>query len=137
MRRLPGLLLALGADAANLLRLVILRGMRLTAGGVLFGAVAGIALTRLMGRLLYNISPQDPRAFGFALAVMTTTAIGACLRPRPGVARLVAIRERGRFDHEDLTARGSIDPEVKAKKPVLPTIAASRHVYLYYLWPPI
>jgi putative ABC transport system permease protein len=76
-----GLRMALGADAANLLRLVISRGLRLTAGGIVFGAVAALALTRLLGQLLYNVSPHDPVVFGLALAVMTTTAIFACLLP--------------------------------------------------------
>jgi predicted permease len=80
-RRDLGLRMALGADAANLLRLVISRGLRLTAGGVLFGTVAGLALTRLLGKLLYNVSPHDPLAFGSALAMMTITAIAACLLP--------------------------------------------------------
>jgi ABC-type antimicrobial peptide transport system permease subunit len=76
-----GLRMALGADAANLLRLVISRGLRLTAGGVLFGTVAALAVTRLLGQLLYNVSPHDPLVFGLALAVITTTAIFACLLP--------------------------------------------------------
>jgi macrolide transport system ATP-binding/permease protein len=76
-----GLRMALGADAANLLRLVITRGLRLTAGGVLFGTLAALALTRLLGQLLYKVSPHDPLVFGLALAVMTTTAISACLLP--------------------------------------------------------
>ena len=76
-----GLRMALGAGAANLLRLVISRGLRLTAGGVLFGAVAALALTRLLGKLLYDVSPHDPLVFGSALAVMTITAISACLLP--------------------------------------------------------
>jgi macrolide transport system ATP-binding/permease protein len=76
-----GLRMALGADAASLLRLVISRGLRLTAGGVLFGTVAALALTRLLGQLLYNVSPHDPVVFGLALAVMITTAIFACLLP--------------------------------------------------------
>ena len=38
-----GLRMALGAGAANLLRLVLSRGLRLTAGGVLFGTVAALA----------------------------------------------------------------------------------------------
>jgi predicted permease len=76
-----GLRMALGAGAANVLRLVFSRGMRLTAGGVLFGTVAGLALTKLLGRLLYNVSPHDPLAFGSALAVMTITALAACLLP--------------------------------------------------------
>jgi len=76
-----GLRMALGADAASLLRLVLSRGLRLTAGGVLFGTVAALALTRLLRQLLYNVSPHDPMVFGLALAVMTATAIFACLLP--------------------------------------------------------
>ena len=79
--------MALGAGAANLLRLVISRGLRLTAGGVLLGAAAALALTRLLGKLLYNVSPHDPRVFGSALAVMTMTALSACLLPAWRAAR--------------------------------------------------
>ena len=80
-KRELGLRMALGADAASLLRLVISRGLRLTAGGVLFGAAAALALTRLLGQLLYKVSPHDPFVFGSAFAVMITTAITACLLP--------------------------------------------------------
>jgi macrolide transport system ATP-binding/permease protein len=76
-----GLRMALGADAANLLRLVISRGLRLTAGGVVFGAIAALALTRLLGQLLYNVSPHDPLVFGAALVMMAITTISACLLP--------------------------------------------------------
>lgn len=76
-----GLRMALGAGAPNLLRLVISRGLRLTAGGILFGAAAALALTRLLGQLLFNVSPRDPIVFGAALAVMTTTALFACFLP--------------------------------------------------------
>jgi ABC-type antimicrobial peptide transport system permease subunit len=72
---------ALGADAANLLRLVISRGLKLTAGGVMLGAVAGLAFTKLIANLLYNVSPHDPVVFGLALVVMTTTAIFASFLP--------------------------------------------------------
>lgn len=82
-----GLRMALGAGAANLLRLVISRGMRLTATGVLFGAIAALALTRFLGTLLYDVSPHDPVVFGSALAVMTVTAISACLLPAWRAAR--------------------------------------------------
>jgi macrolide transport system ATP-binding/permease protein len=80
MRELA-LRMALGAGSADLLRLVISRGLRLTAGGVFLGAAAGLALTRLLGKLLYNVSPSDPRAFGAALAVMTITTVAACFFP--------------------------------------------------------
>ena len=80
MRELA-LRMALGAGPGDLLRLVISRGLRLTAGGVFLGAAAGLALTRLLGRLLYNVSPRDPRAFGAAMAVMIVTTVAACLFP--------------------------------------------------------
>lgn len=82
-----GLRMALGAGASNLLRLVISRGLRLTAAGVLFGTVAALALTRLTGRLLYNVSPSDPVVFGSAFVVMTATALSACLLPAWRAAR--------------------------------------------------
>jgi predicted permease len=80
MRELA-LRIALGAGSGDLLRLVISRGLKLTAAGVFFGAAAGLALTRLLGTLLYNVSPRDPRAFGAALAVMTITTVAACFFP--------------------------------------------------------
>jgi ABC-type antimicrobial peptide transport system permease subunit len=80
MREL-GLRMALGANAGDLLRLVISRGLRLTAGGVVLGGVAALALTKLLGQLLYNVSPHDPRVFGLAFIVMALTGISACLLP--------------------------------------------------------
>ena len=82
-----GLRMALGAGASNLLRLVISRGLRLTAAGVLFGAGAALALTRLLGQLLYGVSPRDPVVFGSAFVVMTATALSACLLPAWRAAR--------------------------------------------------
>jgi predicted permease len=76
-----GLRMALGAGASNLLRLVMSRGLALTAGGVLLGAAAALALTRLLGNLLYKVSPRDPLAFGSALVVMAVTALAACFLP--------------------------------------------------------
>jgi len=80
-RRELGLRMALGADSANLLRLVISRGLQLTAWGIAFGGVAAVVLTRFLAGLLYHVSPYDPFVFGSALAVMTTAAVSACLAP--------------------------------------------------------
>jgi predicted permease len=86
MRELA-LRMALGAGSADVLRLVISRGLKLTAGGVVLGAVAGLVLTRLLGRLLFDVSPSDPRAFGVALVVMTITTVAACFLPGWRAAR--------------------------------------------------
>jgi hypothetical protein len=76
-----GLRMALGAGASDLLRLVMSRGLLLTAGGVAVGAVVALALTRLMGNLLYQVSPRDPLAFGSAFVIMTIVAGAACFFP--------------------------------------------------------
>jgi len=76
-----GLRMALGADATSLLRLVLSRGMALTGGGVLLGAAVALGSTRLLGNLLFNVSPRDPLAFGSAFVVMTLAALAACFLP--------------------------------------------------------
>jgi len=76
-----GLRMALGAGASNLLRLVMSRGLVLTGGGVVLGAAVALALTRLLGNLLYKVSPRDPVAFGSALALMMIVSLAACFLP--------------------------------------------------------
>ncbi len=73
--------MALGAGASNLLRLVLSHGLALTATGVVLGASAALGLTRLLGNLLYKVSPRDPLAFGSAFVVMTVAALAACFLP--------------------------------------------------------
>jgi predicted permease len=82
-----GLRMALGADTSNLLRLVMSRGLALTAGGVVLGAAAALGLTRLLGSLLYEVSPRDPLAFASALVVMMIAALAACFLPAWRAAR--------------------------------------------------
>jgi putative ABC transport system permease protein len=76
-----GLRMALGADLSNVWRLVMSRGLALMAGGVFLGAAAALVLTRLLGSLLYKVSPRDPLAFGAAFAVMSIAALAACFLP--------------------------------------------------------
>jgi predicted permease len=76
-----GLRMALGAGIGSVFRWVLSRGLRLAAVGVLCGATAGLALTRLFGKLLYHVSPNDPLAFAAAVAIMTITSVAACLLP--------------------------------------------------------
>ncbi len=76
-----GLRMALGAGASSLLKLVMSRGLALTAGGVALGAAVALGLTRLLGNLLYKVSPRDPLAFGSAFMVMTIASLAACFLP--------------------------------------------------------
>ncbi len=83
-----GLRMALGADPSDLLRLVISRGFTLTAAGIAAGAAIALLLTRLMGDLLYKVSPRDPAAFGMAFLIMAVVALAACLLPAWRAARI-------------------------------------------------
>jgi predicted permease len=87
-----GLRMALGAAVSDVFRLVIAHGLALTAGGVALGAAAALALTRLMGDLLYKTSPRDPLAFGSAGAVMAIAALAACFLPAWRATRTDPVR---------------------------------------------
>jgi predicted permease len=54
-----GIRVALGAQHADVLRLVLLRGAKMTAVGIAIGLVTSFALTRLLSSLLYGVSPYD------------------------------------------------------------------------------
>jgi ABC-type antimicrobial peptide transport system permease subunit len=92
-----GLRIALGAGTKDLMRLVMSRGLFLTASGVVIGVLAAFMLTRLMSNMLYKISPRDPLAFGSAIAVITIASLAACFFPAWRATRIdpvQALREQ-------------------------------------------
>jgi putative ABC transport system permease protein len=58
-----GIRMALGAQHRDVMRMVVGNAMILTAMGIAFGSVGAFAVTRLMTRLLFNVTPQDPVTF--------------------------------------------------------------------------
>jgi macrolide transport system ATP-binding/permease protein len=92
-----GLRMALGAGVKDLLGLIMSHGVRLTVAGIVIGALAAVMLTRLMGNLLYKVSPRDPIAFGLALAVIAIASLTACFLPAWRATRIdpsQALREQ-------------------------------------------
>ena len=87
-----GLRMALGAGASNVLRLVLSRGLLLTTTGIMIGFALALLLTRLLGNLLYRVSPRDPLAFAAAFAVMTVASTAACFLPAWRATRTDPIR---------------------------------------------
>jgi predicted permease len=73
--------MALGASASDLVRLVLGKGLALTAGGILLGLLGALQATRLLGYLLYRVSPRDPIAFGSAFLVVAVASFVACFVP--------------------------------------------------------
>ena len=93
-----GLRMALGAGVKDLLRLVMSRGLRLTAAGIVIGIVAAVMLTRLMADLLYKVSPRDPIVFGTAFIILIVVAFIACFVPAWRATRIdpvQALHEQG------------------------------------------
>lgn len=87
-----GLRMALGAGTSNVLRLVLFRGLLLTTTGVIIGIALALLLTRLLGNLLYQVSPRDPLSFAAAFAVMTLASAAACFLPAWRATRTDPIR---------------------------------------------
>jgi putative ABC transport system permease protein len=87
-----GLRIALGASTSNVLRLVLSRGMLLTTTGIAIGATLAFLLTRLLGNLLYQVSPRDPLAFAVAFAAIVLASLAASFLPAWRATRTDPIR---------------------------------------------
>jgi putative ABC transport system permease protein len=76
-----GLRMALGAQARDVLGLVLRQGMSLVLMGIVIGLVAAFALTRVMKSLLYEVSATDPLTFAGVALLLIIVALIACLIP--------------------------------------------------------
>ena len=90
-----GIRMALGAQVADVLKLVLRQGMTLALIGEAIGLLGAFALTRVMQRLLFGVTPTDVTIFMAVVGVLTTTALLACYLPARRAAKvdpLVALR---------------------------------------------
>ncbi len=83
-----GIRVALGAARSDVLRLVVRRGMSLIAAGLVLGIAGALAVTRLIGALLFGVTPRDILSFAGAAVMLAAVALLACLIPASRAARI-------------------------------------------------
>jgi len=76
-----GVRMALGAEASDVVKLVLRQGLKLVVAGVGLGVAGALALTRLMQSMLFNLSPTDPLTFTVISAILAGVALAACFLP--------------------------------------------------------
>ena len=90
-----GIRMALGADATDVIVMVVRDGMRLAVAGIALGVAVSLALTRLVSGLLYGIAATDPFSFVIAAAALFAIALLSTYLPARRAAcvdPLVALR---------------------------------------------
>jgi putative ABC transport system permease protein len=83
-----GIRMALGERPTEVLKLVVRQGMQMVLAGVFAGAVASLFLARLMTRLLYGVSPNDPVTFAAVVVVLCGIALAAIYVPARRATRV-------------------------------------------------
>ncbi len=91
-----GIRLALGAQAAEVLKLVIFQGMRPVIVGIALGLAGAYALTRVMTTLLFDVRATDPAVFAGVATLLALVALLACYLPARRATKVdpvIALRE--------------------------------------------
>jgi len=87
-----GIRIALGAQREQVLRLMLVDGLRPALIGLALGLVASAAVTRQIQSLLYGTRPLDPTVFGLVSLVLLVVAGAACVIPAWRASRLDPMR---------------------------------------------
>ena len=83
-----GIRLAVGAQANDVLRLILGEGMGMAAIGIAIGLAGALALTRSLSGFLYGVTPSDPVTFAAVALLLTGVAAGACYVPARRATRV-------------------------------------------------
>jgi putative ABC transport system permease protein len=90
-----GIRMALGSSDLAIFRMVVVQGVRLLGIGLVLGLLGSLAVGRVVQTMLYGVAPSDPAVMTAVLALLSLTALAACVLPAwraMKVDPLVAIR---------------------------------------------
>ena len=90
-----GVRIALGAGRSSITNLVLWQGLKPALAGIAAGIGGGVAATRLLQSLLYNVSPADPVVLASVVALLVAITLAACFVPAWRATRIdpvVALR---------------------------------------------
>jgi predicted permease len=87
-----GVRMALGANTANIMMLVMKRGLWQIAAGLALGLGAALPVSRLMASLPIGVSPSDPAVFLVVAAVLASVGLAACWLPARKAAALDPVK---------------------------------------------
>src|SRR5213078_624112 len=93
-----GVRTALGAQSSDILRGVLGGAMRFVVIGIAIGAAGAVLMTHTLAHLLTQLSPNDPVAFGAAVAVLASAAFAGSYLPARRATRVdpaIALRQDG------------------------------------------
>ncbi len=76
-----GIRLALGSSSRDVVRLVVVKAIVLALAGVAIGVAGAFALTRVLGQLLFEVTPTDPPTFIAAVVLLAAAALTAAAIP--------------------------------------------------------
>ena len=79
--------MALGAQRANIARMILLSGVRLAVVGCALGVMASLAVSRLVASFLFGVSATDPAVYAVTIATMLAVAILASALPANRAAK--------------------------------------------------
>jgi ABC-type antimicrobial peptide transport system permease subunit len=87
-----GVRMALGANARNILLLVMRRGLWQIASGLVLGVAAAFPVTRIMSSLPIGVSPADPHVFLIVATLLASVGLFACWLPARRAATLDPVK---------------------------------------------
>jgi len=86
-----GVRMSLGADRLRVLHMILRQGLVLVGIGLALGVVGALALSKVLGSLLFGVGPHDPLVLGSVAIVLLVTGVLACVVPALRAARVAPV----------------------------------------------